>query len=158
MIHGVTGHRDVDQKPGELDRFARLSVARMVCAGASTIITGMARGWDLAVAQACVDLRVPFWAAVPYWRQPEHWRPADKALWHALIPKAEHCEVTGTLATTEALHKRSYWIVDNCAKLWTLCDGTPSGTSKCVLYAEETGRKIVPLWQDWLEFRRASNA
>ena len=159
MIFGVTGHRDVEQEPGELHRFARLSVARMVCDGASTVITGMARGWDLAVAQACVDLRVPFWAAVPFWRQAEHWKAVDKALWHALIVKCQHCEVGSTLAINESYWNRNRWIVDQSEQLWSFYDGrVPSGNRHCTLYAEQAGRKVVPLWQDWLEFRRTTHA
>lgn len=66
MIIGVTGHRDAGQKPGELEEFARLFVARVVSNGATEIITGMARGWDLAVAEAADAIGIPFLAALPF--------------------------------------------------------------------------------------------
>jgi len=157
VIFGVTGHRDVEQKPGELDRFARLSVARMVCkAPDPLVITGMARGWDLAVAQACVDLKVPFWAAVPFWGQTKTWRESDKARWMSLIDRAQHVEVAGTLEMTDLYHKRDRWIVEQCNELWALNSGRRSGTDRTCLYAQNVERMIVPLWQDWLEFRRAT--
>lgn len=157
MIFGVTGHRDVLQEPGELQQFARLSVARMVCAGASEIITGMALGWDLAVAEACMDLRVRFIAAVPFMRQPERWRPEDRARWERCLLAAYHVDVGSTVPGTKALHDRNRWIVDQCEELWAFHSGKRGGTDHCVLYAQGVGRRIVMLWGDWLQYRAERN-
>lgn len=153
---GITGHRKIVQEPGELQQFARLSVARMVVeAHASEIITGMALGWDLAVAEACIDLRVPFIAAVPFMKQPSLWAKEDQARWERCLLAAYHVDIGSTIPGTKALLDRNRWIVDQCDELWPFYDGSPKGgTRHCVLYAEEVGRRMVPLWGDWLQFRQ----
>ncbi len=153
MIVGTTGHRVVLQEPGELLRFARLSVARMVLDGATEIITGMALGWDLAVAEAADQHGIPFCAAVPYPQQADRWPAADRARWERLLGRAARIDVGGQLPLTHLLHKRNHWIVGQCEELWAFWNGSPGGTGNCVLYAAKTGRSMVPLWDDWIRFR-----
>lgn len=161
MIFGVTGHRGVEQQPGELDRFARLSVARMVSKGASRVISGLALGWDTAVAKACCDLDIPYVAAVPHRKQADFWSNAQKLEWVRLIDNADEVNFAnnGVIPSNSDYHNRNHFIVDRSVELWSLYDGRiHGGTRHCILYGEEQGRRIVPLWQDWLEFRRTHNA
>jgi uncharacterized phage-like protein YoqJ len=153
MIYGVTGHRDVEQEPGELLMFARLSVAKMVERGATEIITGMARGWDLKVARAASDAGVPFIAAVPFPSQPNLWLPADQEDWARLIQQAARVEVISRLPLNDSFHKRNRWIVDQSVELWSFWNGQPGGTQHCTLYAGEVGRIVRPLWEPWTRFR-----
>ena len=152
-VFGVTGHRSVEQEPGELLQFARLSVARMQEAGATEIITGMALGWDMAVAEACRVLEVPYCAAIPFTGQDAHWRPEDRLRhWH-LVQEAARIHVACPLPLNHAYIVRDKWIVNNSEQLWALDSGRPSGSHTTVLYADERGRKVVPLWDDWIRFR-----
>lgn len=153
MIIGVTGHRDAGQKPGELEQFARLFVARVISNGATEIITGMAMGWDLVVAQACADLGVPFIAALPFPGQTAHWPHAEKNHYNALLHRAHNVITVGKLNLTASYHRRDRWIVDHCKELHALDSGRKSGSHTTVLYAEEVGRKVVPLWDEWTRFQ-----
>lgn len=154
MIVGVTGHRDVEQEPGELLAFARLSVAKMVERGCSEIITGMARGWDLAVARAAYDLNVPYCAAIPFPGQPDRWPEADQTEWAWAVRRASRQVVVGGVPLDVFYLHRNHWIVNNCHELWSLWDGRPGGgTRHCVLYAEQMGHTVRPLWGPWLRFR-----
>lgn len=153
MIYGVTGHRDVEQEPGELLMFARLSVAKMVERGCTEIITGMARGWDLKVARAAFDLGVPYIAALPFPDQPNAWAQADQEDWAWAIQRAARCEVIGSLPLNIFYIKRDRWIVDQSVELWALDSGRPSGSHTTVLYADEIGRTVRQLWGPWTRFR-----
>lgn len=153
MIVGVTGHRDVEQQPGELLAFARLSVALMVERGCREIITGMARGWDLAVARAAYDLGVPYCAAIPFPSQPNDWPKADQVEWATAVNRAARQIVVGTLPLYEFYHRRNHWIVDECDELWALYAGRRGGTEHCVLYAQNEQRTIRSLWEPWQRFR-----
>lgn len=153
MIIGVTGHRDAGQKPGELEQFARLFVARAIRAGVSEIITGMALGWDLAVAEAADWAGVPFLAAIPFDAQALRWSLEDKERYYAACNLASRTIFVSRIPGTAAYVKRDRWIVDHCEELWALDSGRRSGSHTTVLYAEEIGRKVVPLWNDWIRFR-----
>lgn len=154
MIYGVTGHRDVEQEPGELLAFARLFVARLAEEGCSEIITGMARGWDLAVARAAYDVGVPYCAAIPFAGQPNLWVTADQVEWAWAVQRASRQVVVSKYPLDIAFHRRNQWIVDNSHELCSLWDGRDhGGTRHCVLYAEGLGVTVRPLWEPWLRFR-----
>lgn len=153
MIVGVTGHRDVEQEPGELLMFARLSVAKMVSRGATEIITGMARGWDLKVARAADDSGVPYVAALPFPGQTQGWRPEDVAEFDRALERASKVVTVTRLPLNVSYIKRDRWIVDHCEELWALDSGRRSGSHTTVLYAEEIGRIVRPLWEPWTRFR-----
>lgn len=153
MIIGVTGHRDAGQKPGELEQFARLFVARVVANGATEIITGMARGWDLAVAEAADAIGIPFLAALPFPGQDQHWSKAEQVRYFMALRNASRVHTISRLPLNNGYIKRDRWIVDHCDELHALDSGRPSGSHTTVLYAEEVGRKVVPLWDDWTRFQ-----
>ena len=153
MIIGVTGHRDAGQKPGELEQFARLFVARAIREGVSEIITGMALGWDLAVAEAADWAGVPFLAAIPFPTQAARWSDEDQRRYYAACELTSRTIIVSSVPGTAAYLKRDRWIVDHCAELWALDSGRRSGSHTTVLYAEGIGRKVVPLWSDWIRFR-----
>ena len=157
MIYGVTGHRDVEQEPGELLAFARLTVAKMVERGCSEIITGMARGWDLKVARSAAEHGVPFIAAVPFPQQASLWNGSDQTEWQWAMSRAKDVVVSYPFATNDAYHKRNRLIVDNCVELWSFWNGSPGGTRSCTLYAGEVGRTVRPLWEPWTRFRAERN-
>lgn len=153
MIIGVTGHRDVEQEPGELLGFARLSVALMQQRGVTEIITGVARGWDLAVARAAFDAGVPYCAAIPFAGQPDKWSPHDQVEWAQAVNRAARMIVVGSAPLDVFYQKRNCWIVDNSQELWSLWSGRSGGTAHCVLYAEQMGTTVRPLWEPWLRYR-----
>lgn len=158
MIIGVTGHRDVEQEPGELLSFARLSVARMVQHGVTEIITGLARGWDLAVARAAFDAGVPYCAAIPFPAQPDLWPLSDQNEWAWAVKRASRQHVLGKLPLKHYYERRNRWIVDESEEIWSLYDGRPGGTRNCVLYANDTSRIVRPLWGPWIRFRAERNS
>lgn len=152
MIVGVTGHRDVEQEPGELLEFARLFVA---LSGADKMISGMAWGWDLTVAQACVDLGVPFIAACPFPQQASRWPEDVRAQWWRLMGAAESVNMTLSHYDQVAFTRRNKWIVNHSDEIGALDNPGKdrSGTRHCVLYAHKKRVIVRPLWDRWLRFR-----
>ena len=121
-------------------------------------IVGMAQGWDMAVASACVVLTAPFTAAVPYPGQEIVWPDLETRVhYHTLLGKAQRViyvsESTGGNAS-RALQLRNQWIVDHSQKLISLWDEVESGgTWNCVKYARRQNVEVINVWKDWEAFQ-----
>lgn len=116
------------------------------------VITGMATGWDMAVAAACMFRNVPFHAYVPFKGQEKFWSDIDKQMYHSLMDEAEAVRIFSPVHTNAAYHLRDQAIVDDSSRLLSLYLGDPaSGTGKTLAYADDW---LVP-WsnvaEDFLE-------
>lgn len=117
-----------------------------------SVITGMALGWDQAVARAAVVLGVPIVAAIPFAGQERKWPPESQRAYRELLSKLSEL-VTVCHGGYEAwkMQRRNEWMVDNCTKLVALWDGSIGGTANCVTYARRVGRETLNVWPRWLE-------
>jgi uncharacterized phage-like protein YoqJ len=104
-------------------------------------ISGMALGFDQWAAQACVDLGIPFEAAIPFVGQESRW-PADaQADYNVLLAKAARAHVVcGGLYAPEKMQRRNEWMVLHCKHLIAAWNGSSGGTANCVGYAKSIGR------------------
>jgi uncharacterized phage-like protein YoqJ len=112
---------------------------------------GMAIGWDMAVAEACVDLGIPFMAAIPFEGQEQYW-PADSQRQYRRLLRGASEVVTvcrPPYSITEAMQLRNEWLVDNADHLSALWNGSGSGTGNCVAYAKHVGKPWSNLWARW---------
>ena len=157
MILSVTGHRPErlggygDDTLTQLTDFAAIQIVRF---NPEKVITGMALGWDMAVAIACAELCMPFIAAVPFKAQPNVWPKRMQTIYHAILERAEVVEVIspGNMSSSnmpQAFQLRNEWMVDHCGKLLALYSGTHGGTHNCVEYAKRRGVEVVNVWQEW---------
>lgn len=114
------------------------------------VISGMALGYDMALAHAAVELDIPFIAAVPFEGQERMWSPKSKAFFKTLLDKAaEVVYVCDPGYAPWKMQKRNEWMVDNSNVLLALYNGDKTGgTANCVRYAESKGKVIVNLWED----------
>lgn len=149
MIIGVTGHR-----PPRLAGYDRNNPTRTLCRvrmgallvelGATKGITGMAAGADQDFADVCVELGIPFVAALPFVGQELTWPAEAQAKYRDLLERA--VEVMPVCAPGYRIDKfiyRDHWIVDNCEAMIAVFDGKKhGGTAKTVRYAEEAGRPV----------------
>lgn len=108
------------------------------------VITGMALGWDIAVARACAKLDIPFVAAVPCYGQEARWRKEDITRYKKLLKKASKVVyVHKGNYNPSVMQKRNVWMVDNSTKLLALWNGdTNGGTFNCIEYAKKKKLKI----------------
>lgn len=158
MIVAATGHRP--EKLGGYDEKTRRALGALATewlhyARPDKVISGMALGWDQAVAAACVVLGIPFIAAVPFEGQDRKWpQPARERYWR-LIEKSESVEI---MNPTNPLHMfdvprmmqlRNEWMVDRANKMLALWDGSWGGTFNCLEYARKKGVEVENLWAKW---------
>ena len=97
MILGFTGHRPVSL-PGSYSEHterALLSTADFVLAQykPTKVISGMALGWDLAVAQSAINRGIGLIAAVPFESQSSKWPQTSLDRYQKLLDRANQIEI-----------------------------------------------------------------
>ena len=152
LIIAATGHRP-DKLGGYSPRITnslRLLAHRyIVQQRPAFVISGMALGWDQAVAGAALLAGVPLIAAVPFRGQESKWPEQSQLAYRELLAAAARIvEVCDPGYAVWKMQKRNEWMVDHCTRLMALWDGSPGGTKNCIDYAE--GKiPIDNLWDQW---------
>ena len=171
LIWGFTGHRV--QRLGDFLDYEYKILPRLVDLCKKVIeeqeikyaISGMALGFDTAVAEACVKLGVPFMAAVPgHWFH-KRWQLKQVERYCELLTEADDVNFIDELNEYQVLgpdgepmakydarklHKRNEFIVDHSQKLIALWDGQrEGGTYNCLQYAHSKGKEELNLWERW---------
>lgn len=152
----VTGHRPnklggyTTQAHMHLVRFAVLVLRELQ---PNLVITGMAQGWDQAIAHAAAHLHIPFQAAVPCDGQEKMWPVVSQEYYQRLLVKAAQVTVVrpGPYAP-EKMQVRNEWMVNHATDLCALWNGTSGGTANCVKYANYKALPVLNKWQDWSRF------
>lgn len=156
LTYAVTGHRP-DKLGGysdgaflELYMFARRTLTHYK---PGIIVTGMALGWDTAIACACRTVGIPYIAAAPFPGQEKKWNPVDRDLYKELWADADQalfvCD--GGYAPWK-MQRRNKYMVDISSVVIALWNGSPGGTANCVKYAESCEKKIINVWPAWERF------
>ncbi len=151
MILGVTGHRSVRS---DMPRATALAASYLRVIEPTVVLTGMAIGWDQAVAEACVHLGIPFRAYLPGDWQASRWPPAVRQRYEELLWMADSSVMccTGPY-DPQALQIRNMAIVDDCDLLLAMWNGMHlGGTWNAIEYATErraVPRRMVNAWERW---------
>lgn len=139
-------------------KLLKLAEAEIAAIAPFRVLTGMALGWDTVVAEACLNLGIPFVACIPCDDQDVIWMQADKIRYrHLLKLAAGVVNVSPGPYETWKMFTRNEYLVDHCDVLLTLWDGNyTGGTGRCVQYAErrklrDQKPKIVHCWDSWLK-------
>lgn len=133
-IVGVTGHRKLEHSSDLVKKVVREKLHQYE---AGAVVTGMALGWDMLVAEVCVEEGIPFVAAVPCKGQTKMWPPHEKQRYRDLIDKAWKVKIVspGPFAMWK-LFERNRWIVDRSTIMLSYWNEEPKGgTYSCVQYA-----------------------
>lgn len=115
-----------DQIREELTRYQREY-------GIAHAISGMALGVDTWAAEVCIELGIPFVAAVPCDGQAAAWKHEDQVRYHNLLCKAKavHTISPGPYAAWK-MQARNLWMLRRAAHLIAVYDGSPGGTRNMV--------------------------
>jgi len=157
MILSVTGHRPnklggYDQKIyNRLCNFAVLQLRKLV---PTKVITGMALGWDTAIADSCVKLDIPFIAAIPFANQERMWPLHSQIIYTNLLQKSEKVEIIdkNPYFSLEKMHQRNEWMVNQSDMLLALWNGTKGGTDHCIKFARKNNKPIINVWDEWCQY------
>ncbi len=144
MIVAGTGHRFITLP----EQKVVAGIAAELCLlGVRQVISGMAIGWDMALAEAALSIGVPFVAAVPFPAQPDRWPQDQQDRWARLIGQAEDVVYISPYTTVSAYERRNRWMIDRADLVFAYWDGSlTGGTSNGVRYAQKKRVALVNLW------------
>ena len=157
-----TGHRpDKLGGYGDLarDTLVDFAIEELALLKPRIVISGMALGWDQALATAALELDIRFWAYLPFEGQEAKWPENAKRRFEKLLNHADKMVVVSSGSYEPwKMQARNERMVDDCTVLSALYNGDKEGgTYNCVTYAEKQKRTINNCWQRWLDFN-AQNA
>lgn len=144
-----TGHRPkdlggYDSNPIATAVYAAMR-AKLLELQPSLAYSGMAQGVDQWGADLCIQLGIPFVAAVPFQGQELAWpHRRDRDRYYALLDKAREVKVVcpGSYAPYK-MQLRNEWMVNRCTHLLAVWNGKKyGGTYNCLKFArDECSRK-----------------
>lgn len=164
MILSVTGHRPPKLGGYDIPNPTYLAVTNALAdyfrqERPERVIIGMALGVDQWAAQICLNLGIPFTAAVPFIDFDSQWPQSSQMEYRRLLREADRVHtVSDTREYRPGLmQRRNEWMVDNSDRLIAVWNGSSGGTQNCVNYAvrrrKPWSRLILPNYV-WEEARR----
>ena len=118
--------------------------------GFRTFLCGMAVGFDLAAAEAVLELRdslpgLRLVAVVPFGGQEARFSHADRARYRAAMASADDAVVLSPVYRAGCYAVRNNYLVDHASLLVAWYDGSPGGTRHTVSRALRRGLEFVNL-------------
>lgn len=119
---------------------------------ATHIISGVALGWDMALALTAYQLGIPWTAAIPFRGHEARWTPRQIDSYRKILATATYVfEICPPGFEAWKFQRRNEWMVDHCDLVLACWDGSPSGTANCIEYAQRIGRRVVNAWPEFCE-------
>lgn len=156
QILAATGHR-----PDKLGGYGNAAFRRLVAFAAyhlellqpQHVFDGVALGWDLAVAAACVEIGIPWTACIPCEGQDAKWTMVQSRQYRTLVAKA-----TDRVLVSEGgyawwkMIRRDEYMVDRAGLVFAVFNGhLEGGTYKTVEYANSQRKPVLNLYHSWKE-------
>lgn len=162
LVLSGTGHRPPKityqgrnaYHPATYQRLKKLAVAALKHYKPDVVISGMALGWDMALAEAALELGIPLICAIPFIGQEKTWPQASQDLYHDIL--AQCSGIVTTCPPGYAAWKmqvRNVYLADEADMMLALWDGTAGGTANCLAYAQKIGVRIENVWDKWSPVR-----
>lgn len=156
----VTGHR-----PDKLGGYYNEARRRLedFCTGwlaglrDTTLLIGMAQGFDQAMAVGALANGIPFEAYVPCEGQEEVWPTPAQERYRALLKKATVVHVLGKAYSPGCMNRRNQAMVDSADNgvalyLGSLKGWSLGGTADAMRRANKAEKPVVNWRDDWLLF------
>jgi len=156
----VTGHRPARcggyKTPNPTEQWVRTNL-RAVLVGMKarneklTAVSGMALGVDTIFAEVCIDLGIPFIAAVPFKDQDSRWPESSQDSYKRLLAAAKKVVIVDEIPSYHSdrfggkMALRNKWAVDHSTEAIAVWDGSDGGTANAVKLLERKARKYLRL-------------
>ncbi len=116
---------------------------------------GMAIGFDIIVAKACINLGLDFVAYVPFAGQEAKWSDAQKEAYHWALSLAKEVKIISPGGySAKKMMIRNLAIVDDSTEILACWDKSKlGGTWNTIQAAQEINLPITILWDDYISFK-----
>lgn len=122
-----------------------------------TVISGLALGWDQALAIAADKLGLTVWGYAPCKNMDVKWPQLSQDKYNEVLGICEKIIYVhdGDYPGPWCMIKRDERMVDDSNEVLALFDGNfvKSGTGHTVKYANKLKRKVTNVWDQWLEYQ-----
>lgn len=156
MIIAATGHRPQflpckfnENDPWLIDLKKRL-LDWLQFNNPDSVISGMALGWDMWVADSAIQLGIPFDTYLPFNGQPSKWPPSSIKHYNYLFSKARNVKVISKYYSNKEFFLRDEAMVDDADTIAALLSPKmeKGGTFHTVNYAKSRGKNIINFWTE----------
>lgn len=149
-IVAFTGHRTYDHTADEA--LCKI-VATLYSQGCRIFRSGMAEGFDLAAAEAVIQLKehnsdIKLELYIPWPRFAERFSAQDQARYQAILNHADIVRYTASDYHPAVFHRRNDMLVEGAGHIVAWWDGSQSGTRYTVSRARRSGSIIYNLYPD----------
>lgn len=161
MILAVTGHRP-DKLGGYwshvMERLTEFAETQLRKLKPDVVISGMALGWDQAIAEAAIDLNIDLHAYIPFEGQELKWPAYSQKRYKELMSCAQKIVICSPGGYEPwKMQERNKQMVDAADMLLALYNGSVGGTQNCMVYADryrfnirhKKKFEIVNVWDEW---------
>lgn len=145
-----TGHRHYR---GEAASLLSEVLSRLYHEGFRNFLCGMAVGFDLAAAEAVVDLKrvhpdIRLIAVVPWPGQAAHFSLEERRRYVELLELADQQHVLSMHYTPACYHRRNDFLVEHASRVVAWYDGSAGGTRYTLQRARRMGLPVENLCPD----------
>jgi len=149
-----TGHRPKYFNAQEWNAMCAAADKAIKDTAPNLVVSGMALGWDQALARAAINHGIPFIAALPFAGQASRWPVKSHNYWQSLIAKAHEVVIVSEGGYSGwKMTKRDHWMVDEADEVVALYNESRpnSGTGRCVSYATKHNKKTINYYDFFVE-------
>ncbi len=124
-----------------------------------TVISGMALGWDQAVCEATLHMKIDLGrpihlvAAIPCLGQDKMWPSKSQKEYKKLLSRCDEVVyVSNQPYFPSCMQERNCFMVNNSELVVALYNGDLSGgTFNCLQYAKKQNKPIINLWSEYVK-------
>ena len=149
-IYTVANGEWFEQLHRNLTRLAAAALRRHRAAG---VMSGLTLGWETALAEAALDLRLPLTVILGFKGVQSNWSLEHRQRFGRLLGKADQTAILfGGGYEPWKLRKSRERVVSRSDLLLTLWDGEDLQVREAITFARTRGLQIVNLWQSWVRY------
>ncbi len=158
MIIAGTGHRPKGlevERPYSDDvywRLVDLAKVALVKYNPTEVISGVALGWDQALAEAAIQLEIPVDVYIPFVGMESRWPESSQERYRDILESegVKMILLDRGGYSPRKLFARNEAMVSAADCVLALWDGKPgSGTAHAVQHALKSGKRVINLWASW---------